>query len=208
MTDETNSEMVHHLESEGKQVILVGTAHVSSADSTALVEAVHHRSRGVPTRSAVELCAPPVTSPLRDPGNRWQEHGHLQGHPGKKGPRAAVESLMLASHSRNAVWPTRLDIRPGRGDAPVPWTSAEADRVPVVHLADRDIRVTTLGQGLAQHGVVEKAQADAAADPVVRRRCRRDRGQEDIERHEAAGRPGERSLSRDGQVPAGPCAPS
>jgi pheromone shutdown protein TraB len=48
----------------------------------------------------------------------------------------------------------------------VPSTSADGDRVPVVHLADRDIRVTTLGQGLAQHGVLGQAQAGAPAGPV------------------------------------------
>jgi pheromone shutdown-related protein TraB len=132
MTDETNSEMVHHLESEGKQVILVGTAHVS-ADSTALVEAVIRRE--APDTVAVELC-PSRHQSIRD-RNRWQNMDIVKVIREKKA-FLLLANLMLAAFQKRIA--ARLDVRPGEEMIRAMDVGEEIGAV--VHLADRDIRVT------------------------------------------------------------------
>jgi pheromone shutdown protein TraB len=68
MNDKLNSEMIHHLDHDGKRIILVGTAHVSK-ESVDLVEAVIADVK--PDTVCVELCESRAQS-IRQK-DRWQE---------------------------------------------------------------------------------------------------------------------------------------
>jgi pheromone shutdown protein TraB len=69
MHDKLNSEMIHHLNHDGKRIILVGTAHVSK-ESVDLVEAIIADVK--PDTVCVELCeAVPSPFARRTAGRRW-----------------------------------------------------------------------------------------------------------------------------------------
>ena len=68
MDDKLNSGMCHHLEHDGKQITLIGTAHVSK-ESVDLVEAVIAEVR--PDTVCVELCESRASA-IRQK-DRWQE---------------------------------------------------------------------------------------------------------------------------------------
>ena len=132
MTDTYDNEMVHHLEADGKQVILLGTAHVS-AESADLVETVIRGES--PDTVAVELC-PSRYESIRQ-RTRWQNMDIVKVIREKKA-FLLLANLMLASFQKRIA--SRLDIRPGEEmiralDA---GEAVGAD----IHLADRDIRIT------------------------------------------------------------------
>ena len=68
MTIETNSKAVHHLEYLDKQVILLGTAHVSRESAQQVQDLIHEEK---PDTVCVELCQSRYQS-LRQK-ERWQE---------------------------------------------------------------------------------------------------------------------------------------
>jgi len=132
MNDKLNSEMIHHLEYEGKKVILVGTAHVSK-DSVDLVNSVIAEVK--PDTVCVELCDSRAQS-IRQK-QRWQEMDIIKVIKEKKA-FLLLSNLMLASFQKRIA--DRLEVAPGQ-EMLEAMESAEAVGAAVC-LADRDIRTT------------------------------------------------------------------
>jgi pheromone shutdown-related protein TraB len=132
MNDKLNSEMLHHLDYEGKQVTLVGTAHVSK-DSVDLVKSVIQEVN--PDTVCVELCESRAQS-IRQK-QRWQEMDIMKVIKEKKA-FLLLSNLMLASFQKRIA--DRLEVAPGQE---MIEAMASADALgATVCLADRDIRTT------------------------------------------------------------------
>ncbi|WP_319523146.1 TraB/GumN family protein [uncultured Desulfosarcina sp.] len=132
MNDKLNNEMLHRLEYEGKQITLVGTAHVSK-DSVELVESVIAEIR--PDTVCVELCESRASA-IRQK-ERWQETDIIKVIKEKKA-FLLLSNLMLASFQKRIA--EKLEVAPGQE---MIQAMASAEEVGAkVHLADRDIRTT------------------------------------------------------------------
>jgi len=129
MTEDHNK---HHLSTEDKQIILVGTAHVST-ESADLVERVIEEEK--PDTVAVELCQSRYQA-MTDK-NRWQETDLIKVIKEKKA-FLLLSNLMLASFQKRIG--KKLGIKPGEEMLRAIKTAkdVEAD----IHLADRDVRTT------------------------------------------------------------------
>ena len=129
MTEDHNK---HHLFVEDKEIILVGTAHVSN-ESADLVERVIEEEK--PDTVAVELCQSRYQA-ITDK-NRWQETDLIKVIKEKKA-FLLLSNLMLASFQKKIG--KKLGIKPGEEMLRAINTAkdVEAD----IHLADRDIRTT------------------------------------------------------------------
>lgn len=132
MSEKLNSEMVHHLEHEGKQVTLIGTAHVSK-ESVDLVQSVIADRK--PDTVCVELCESRAQA-IRQK-DRWQEMDIIKVIKEKKA-FLLLSNLMLASFQKRIA--NRLEVAPGQ-EMIQAMDSAHAIGA-AVHLADRDIRIT------------------------------------------------------------------
>jgi pheromone shutdown-related protein TraB len=132
MDDKFNSEMLHHLEHDGKQVTLVGTAHVSK-DSVDLVKAVIDDVQ--PDTVCVELCESRANT-IRQK-DRWQEMDIIKVIKEKKA-FLLLSNLMLASFQKRIA--NRLEVAPGQEMIQAMMSAELAGAA--VHLADRDIRTT------------------------------------------------------------------
>ncbi|MFO7716276.1 TraB/GumN family protein [Desulfosarcina sp.] len=132
MDDKLNSQMLHHLDHDGKRIILVGTAHVSKA-SVDLVKAVIDDVK--PDTVCVELCESRAQS-IRQK-DRWQEMDIIRVIKEKKA-LLLLSNLMLASFQKRIA--DRLEVAPGQ-EMIQAMASAE-DVGAEVFLADRDIRTT------------------------------------------------------------------
>jgi pheromone shutdown-related protein TraB len=132
MDDKLNSQMLHHLDHDGKRIILVGTAHVSKA-SVDLVKAVIDDVK--PDTVCVELCESRAQS-IRQK-DRWQEMDIIKVIKEKKA-LLLLSNLMLASFQKRIA--DRLEVAPGQ-EMIQAMASAE-DVGAEVFLADRDIRTT------------------------------------------------------------------
>jgi pheromone shutdown protein TraB len=106
MNDKLNSEMIHHLDHDGKRIILVGTAHVSS-ESVDLVEAVIADVK--PDTVCVELCESRAQA-IRQK-DRWQEMDIIKVIKEKKA-FLLLSNLMLASFQKRIA--NRLEVSPAR----------------------------------------------------------------------------------------------
>jgi pheromone shutdown-related protein TraB len=147
MNDKLNSEMLHHLEYDGKRIILVGTAHVSK-ESVDLVQAVIQEVK--PDTVCVELCESRAQS-IRQK-QRWQEMDIMKVIKEKKA-FLLLSNLMLASFQKRIA--DRLEVAPGQ-EMIEAMASAEAVGATVC-LADRDIR-TTLSRTWRSMGLWGKAK--------------------------------------------------
>lgn len=129
MIDDHNK---HHLFVEDKEIILVGTAHVSN-ESADLVERVIEEEK--PDTVAVELCQSRYQA-MTDQ-NRWQETDLIKVIREKKA-FLLLSNLMLASFQKRIG--EKLGIKPGEEMLRAVNTAKkmEAD----IHLADRDVRTT------------------------------------------------------------------
>ena len=129
MVDDHNK---HHLFVEDKEIILVGTAHVST-ESADLVERVIEEEK--PDTVAVELCQSRYQA-MTDK-NRWQETDLIKVIKEKKA-FLLLSNLMLASFQKRIG--KKLGIKPGEEMLRAVNTAKkmEAD----IHLADRDVRTT------------------------------------------------------------------
>ena len=134
MDDKLNNQMVHTLTSEGKEIILVGTAHVSK-ESVDLVQHVIEETR--PDTVCVELCESRAQS-IRQK-QRWQEMDIIKVIKEKKA-FLLLSNLMLASFQKRIA--DRLEVAPGQ-EMVQAMASAEKVGATVV-MADRDIRTTLL----------------------------------------------------------------
>jgi pheromone shutdown-related protein TraB len=147
MNDKLNSEMLHHLEYDGKRIILVGTAHVSKG-SVDLVQSVIREVK--PDTVCVELCESRAQA-IRQK-QRWQEMDIIKVIKEKKA-FLLLSNLMLASFQKRIA--DRLEVAPGQ-EMIEAMASAEAVGATVC-LADRDIR-TTLSRTWRSMGLWGKAK--------------------------------------------------
>lgn len=131
MTDDTTN-AIHHLVVDGKNVTLVGTAHVSH-ESVEQVQSVISAEK--PDTVCVELC-PSRYQALRQK-DRWQNTDIVKVVKEKRA-FLLLSNLILMSFQRRIA--KKLDIEPGR-EMLQAIESAESIGAKV-HLADRDIRVT------------------------------------------------------------------
>ena len=132
MDSKNNTDPVHRLAYEGKEILLVGTAHVSK-QSVALVQSVIDQER--PDTVCVELCAGRFQT-LRQKDS-WQQMDIVKVIREKKS-FLLLSNLILAAFQKRIA--AKLDIRPGQ-EMIQAIESAEAIGA-TVHLADRDVRVT------------------------------------------------------------------
>ncbi|OQY47840.1 MAG: conjugal transfer protein TraB [Desulfobacteraceae bacterium 4572_87] len=129
MTDDQNK---HHLSMGDKEIILVGTAHVSR-ESADLVERVIKEEK--PDTVAVELCQSRYQAMTEE--NKWQETDLIKVIKEKKA-FLLLSNLMLASFQKKIG--KKLGIKPGEEMLRAINTAKEMEAD--IHLADRDIRTT------------------------------------------------------------------
>jgi len=127
-----DNSMIHSLLAEDKEIILVGTAHVSK-DSVNLVKAVIDVER--PDTVCVELC-PSRYQSIRQ-RDRWQDMNIIKVVKEKKA-FLLLSNLLLASFQKRIA--EKLDIKPGE-EMIQAIESGEAVGAKI-YLADRDIRIT------------------------------------------------------------------
>lgn len=128
----TQEDDIHHLSSGDKEVILVGTAHLSRA-STDLVEKVIRAEN--PETVCVELCPSRYDSLTQK--RKWQETDLFRVIRDKK-VFLLFSNLMLAYFQKKIG--ARLGIRPG--EEIMKAIQVAEDVGARVHLVDRDIRTT------------------------------------------------------------------
>lgn len=134
MTEKTtnNSNMIHRLSFEDKEIILVGTAHVSK-ESTKLVASVIEEEN--PNTVCVELCESRYQA-IRQK-DRWQNMNIIKVIKEKKA-FLLLSNLLLASFQKRIA--DKFDIKPGAEMIKAIETGESIGAE--IHLADRDIRVT------------------------------------------------------------------
>jgi len=134
MNDKDNNEAIHRLSWEDREVILVGTAHVSR-ESTELVRSVIEEEQ--PDTVCVELCQSRFQS-IRQ-RDRWLDMDIIKVIKEKKS-FLLLSNLLLASFQKRIA--DKLDVKPGQ-EMLQAIESADATGAEI-HLADRDIRTTLL----------------------------------------------------------------
>jgi len=123
---------IHLLSFEDKEVILLGTAHVSK-ESANLVTSVIEEEK--PDTVCIELCEPRYQS-IRQK-NRWQNMDIIKVIKEKKA-FLLLSNLLMASFQKRIA--QKLDVKPG---AEMIAAIETAEKVGAqIHLADRDIRIT------------------------------------------------------------------
>ncbi|MEE9496126.1 MAG: TraB/GumN family protein, partial [Desulfobacterales bacterium] len=127
-----NSNMVHHLNFNDKEITLIGTAHVSR-DSVQLVADIISEQR--PDTVSIELCESRYQS-IRYK-DQWQDTDIVKVIKEKKS-FLLLSNLLLASFQKRLA--KKLDIRPGQ-EMIQAIESGESVGAKI-HLADRDIRTT------------------------------------------------------------------
>ena len=134
MTKQTtnNNNMIHHLSFEDKEIILVGTAHISK-ESTKLVASVIEEEN--PDTVCVELCESRYQA-IRQK-DRWQNMNIIKVIKEKKA-FLLLSNLLLASFQKRIA--DKFDIKPGAEMIKAIETGESIGAE--IHLADRDIRVT------------------------------------------------------------------
>ena len=140
-----NDKMVHHLEYDDKQVILVGTAHVSKESAEQVIRVIQEES---PDTVCVELCQSRYQS-IRQK-ERWQETDIVKIIKEKKS-FLLLSNLLLASFQKRIA--KKLNIKPGEEMIAAIETADEVGAA--IHLADRDIR-TTLSRTWREMGLWNK----------------------------------------------------
>jgi pheromone shutdown-related protein TraB len=123
---------ITRLEHNGKQILLIGTAHVSRESAELVRRTI---AAETPDTVCVELCATRYQA-LRDQAG-WQNMDIVKVVREKKA-MLLLANLMLAAFQRRIA--RRLDIRPG--EEMFQAVTAAEEIGAAVHLADRDIRVT------------------------------------------------------------------
>ena len=127
-----NKNMIHRLVNEDREIVLVGTAHVSK-ESAQLVDSVIKEEK--PDTVCVELCESRYqTIRQRD---KWQETDIIKVIREKKA-FFLLSNLFLASFQKRIA--DKFDIQPGAEMISAIKTARSVGSE--IHLADRDIRVT------------------------------------------------------------------
>jgi len=132
MVQEYNNEMIHRLTTGGKEITLIGTAHVSR-ESAELVTSVIEEQR--PDTVCVELCESRHQA-IRQK-ERWQNTNIVKVIKEKKA-FLLLSNLLLASFQKRIA--RKLDVVPGQEMIAALDSAEEVGAT--THLADRDIRVT------------------------------------------------------------------
>jgi pheromone shutdown-related protein TraB len=132
MDTKNNLDPIHRLSHEGKEVLLVGTAHVSK-QSVELVKSVIEEEH--PDTVCVELCAGRFQT-LRQKES-WQQMDIVKVIREKKA-FLLLSNLILAAFQKRIA--AKMEIRPGQ-EMIQAVESAEASGA-TIHLADRDVRTT------------------------------------------------------------------
>ncbi len=132
MNEKLNNEMIHQLDHDGKQITLVGTAHVSK-ESVDLVKTVIDEVK--PDTVCVELCE--SRAQAINQKDRWREMDIIKVIKEKKA-FLLLSNLMLASFQKRIA--DKLEVSPGQ-EMIQAMESANAVGAKV-HMADRDIRTT------------------------------------------------------------------
>ncbi|MFC1489486.1 TraB/GumN family protein [Thermodesulfobacteriota bacterium] len=131
--DITNeNKMIHHLKFEDKDILLLGTAHVSK-ESTRLVTAVIEEEK--PETVCVELC-PSRYQTIRQK-ETWQDMDIIKVIKEKKA-FLLLSNLLLASFQKRIA--KKFDVKPGEEMMKAVETGEAIGAE--IHLADRDIRTT------------------------------------------------------------------
>ncbi len=125
-------EMVYRLEEGDRDILLVGTAHVSQESADLVVRIINEQK---PDTVSVELC-PSRFQSIRQK-DRWQEMDIIKVIKEKKAS-LLLSNLLLASFQKRIA--SKLNIKPG-AEMIAAIDAAEAIGSEI-HLADRDIRVT------------------------------------------------------------------
>ncbi len=124
--------MLHHLEWDDKNVILIGTAHVSKESAQQVSQTIREEK---PDTVCVELCQSRYQS-IRQK-ERWQETDIVKVIKEKKS-FLLLSNLLLASFQKRIA--KKFDINPGAEMIKAIETAEETGAK--IHLADRDIRTT------------------------------------------------------------------
>jgi pheromone shutdown-related protein TraB len=132
MALKNNPDPIHRLSFEDKEVVLIGTAHVSQ-QSVDLVKEVIETEK--PDTVCVELC-PSRYQTIRQQ-DQWQNMDIIKVIKEKKS-FLLLSNLMLAAYQKRIA--TKLDIRPGQEMIQAIASAQDVDAQ--IHLADRDVRVT------------------------------------------------------------------
>ena len=127
-----NSDMLHHLKFGDKNVILVGTAHVSRESEQQVKDIIQQEK---PDTVCVELC-PSRYQSIRQK-ERWQQTDIVKVIKEKKS-FLLLSNLLLASFQKRIA--KKFDINPGAEMIKAIETAEEVGAE--IHLADRDIRTT------------------------------------------------------------------
>jgi len=127
-----NSNMIHRLDSENKEIILLGTAHVSK-ESAQLVKDVIEEER--PDTVCVELCESRYKA-IREK-EMWQDTDIVKVIREKKS-FLLLTNLLLASFQKRIA--KKFDVKPGQEMIQAIETGETVGAK--IHLADRDIRIT------------------------------------------------------------------
>ena len=123
---------VHRLEHDGKEVILVGTAHISAASVELVAKTIQDEK---PDTVCIELCRSRYESITQK--KKWQETDLYRIVKEKK-VLVLLSNLLLAYFQKKIG--SKLGIRPG---AEILQAIQSAEAVGAgIHLADRDIRTT------------------------------------------------------------------
>jgi len=130
--DTNHSDAIRHLTYEDKEVLLIGTAHVSK-ESVELVKSVI--ASEAPDTVCVELCEGRYQTMRRQ--DHWQNMDIIKVIKEKK-VFLLLSNLILAAFQKRMA--AKLDIRPGQ-EMIQAVTSAESVSAEIC-LADRDVRVT------------------------------------------------------------------
>ena len=132
MTPQNNTNMIHHLKSGDKDIILLGTAHVSKESAQQVADVILSEK---PDTVCVELCESRFQS-IRQK-EKWLETDIIQVIKDKKA-FLLLSNLILASFQKRIA--DKLDIIPGQEMIRAIETAEAVDAQ--IHLADREIRVT------------------------------------------------------------------
>ncbi|MDM8515610.1 TraB/GumN family protein [Desulfobacterales bacterium HSG16] len=129
VSDNKNIDLLEH---NGRQIILIGTAHVSK-ESSQLVEQVITEEK--PDTVCIELCESRFESIKQK--DRWLDMDIIKVVREKKA-FLLLSNLLLASFQKRIA--EKLDVKPG--EEMIKAIEAAESQGAAIHLADRDIRVT------------------------------------------------------------------
>lgn len=132
MSSTKDNKNIHRINHNGKEITLIGTAHVSK-ESVTLVKAVIMEEK--PEVVCVELCQSRFQSVMQK--ERWQEMNISKVIKEKKA-FLLLSNLLLASFQKRIA--EKFDVKPGQEMITAITTAEEIGAA--IHLADREINIT------------------------------------------------------------------